>query len=37
MEVEIATARHRFEHGGHTHYFCCAGCHASFVADLERV
>jgi xanthine dehydrogenase accessory factor len=37
MEVEIATARHRFEHGGHTHHFCCAGCRASFVADLERV
>jgi len=37
MEVEIPNARHTFEHGGHTHYFCCAGCRTSFVADLERV
>ncbi|HEX3466970.1 MAG TPA: XdhC family protein [Candidatus Elarobacter sp.] len=37
MEVEVATARHHLEHGGHLHYFCCAGCRASFVADLERV
>jgi xanthine dehydrogenase accessory factor len=37
MEVEIANARHTFEHGGHTHYFCCAGCRTSFVTDLERV
>jgi xanthine dehydrogenase accessory factor len=37
MDVEIANARHRFDHDGHTHYFCSAGCRASFVADLERV
>ena len=37
MEVEIATAQHRLDHGGHTHYFCCAGCRASFAAEHERV
>lgn len=37
MDVEIANVRQRFDHDGHTHYFCSAGCRASFVADLERV
>ena len=36
MEVELATARHRFERGGHTHVFCSAGCRASFAADPVR-
>jgi xanthine dehydrogenase accessory factor len=30
MEVEIAGARHTFEHGGVTYYFCCPGCLATF-------
>ncbi len=36
MEVEVATARHRFEHEGRTYVFCCAGCRASFAADPVR-
>lgn len=36
MTVSVAGARHRFEHGGETHYFCCAGCQASFEASHEE-
>ncbi len=37
MEVEIATALHRIEHGGRTHVFCGAGCRASFAAEHQLV
>ena len=30
-EVEIATAKHAFEHQGTTYYFCCPGCRARFA------
>ncbi|HUN45978.1 MAG TPA: heavy metal translocating P-type ATPase [Stellaceae bacterium] len=33
MTVDIATAKHRAEHDGNTHYFCSAGCRAKFLAD----
>jgi heavy metal translocating P-type ATPase len=33
MSVDIATARHRFEHSGKTEFFCSAGCKAKFEAD----
>jgi len=33
MDVDPATARHRAEHDGRTHYFCSAGCRAKFAAD----
>lgn len=33
MTVEVATARFRSVHEGHTYYFCSAGCQASFEAD----
>jgi Cu+-exporting ATPase len=33
MDVDPATARHRSEHDGRTHYFCSAGCGAKFAAD----
>ncbi len=36
MEVDAATARHRFEHGGRTYVFCGAGCRAAFAADPVR-
>jgi xanthine dehydrogenase accessory factor len=36
MEVDIATARHRFEHGGRTYVFCGASCRAAFAADPVR-
>jgi Cu+-exporting ATPase len=36
MTVDPATARHRFEHGGATFHFCCAGCRGKFVADPDR-
>jgi xanthine dehydrogenase accessory factor len=35
MTVEVAGARHRAERGGETFYFCCAGCRATFEANLE--
>ena len=37
MEVEIETARHRFEFDGRTYYFCAAGCRAAFAADPAAV
>ena len=33
MEVDIEGARHRFELGDITYYFCCAGCRAEFARD----
>ena len=36
MTVDVASAQHRLERGGKTHYFCCAGCRASFAADAAR-
>ena len=36
MMVDIATAKHTFEHGGANYYFCCSGCRTKFAADPER-
>jgi P-type Cu+ transporter len=36
MSVNTATAKHRLEHGGASHYFCCAGCAEKFKADPEK-
>jgi len=36
MTVDVATARHRAEHGGTTFYFCCAGCQAEFERDPSK-
>ena len=36
MMVDIATAKHTFEHGGANYYFCCPGCRTKFAADPER-
>jgi xanthine dehydrogenase accessory factor len=36
MDVEVATARHRFDHGGKQYVFCCAGCRSGFAAEPER-
>ncbi|MDO8400547.1 MAG: heavy metal translocating P-type ATPase [Bradyrhizobium sp.] len=33
MTVDPATAKHRFDHEGKTHYFCSAGCRTKFAAD----
>ena len=33
MTVDPATAKHRFDHQGETHYFCSAGCRTKFAAD----
>ncbi|GAC1307788.1 MAG: heavy metal translocating P-type ATPase [Vulcanimicrobiaceae bacterium] len=33
MDVERATAEHRYDHRGATLFFCCAGCRKQFVAD----
>ncbi|MES2195458.1 MAG: heavy metal translocating P-type ATPase [Pseudomonadota bacterium] len=33
MTVDPATAKHRFDHQGETHYFCSAGCRIKFAAD----
>ena len=37
MEVDLAAAVHRIEHGGRTYAFCCAGCRASFAAEHQLV
>ena len=31
MTVDVATARYTAERDGETHYFCCAGCRATFL------
>jgi Cu+-exporting ATPase len=36
MAVDPGTTKHRAEHGGQTHYFCCDGCKAKFLADPAR-
>ena len=36
MDVETAGALYRLEREGHVHFFCCAGCRASFAADPAR-
>jgi Cu+-exporting ATPase len=33
MTVDPATAKHRFDYQGDTHYFCSAGCRTKFAAD----
>jgi len=35
MDVEVEGARHTFELGDRTYYFCCAGCRAEFASDPE--
>jgi Cu+-exporting ATPase len=36
MNVSLATAEWRAEHGGKTYVFCCDGCLASFQADPAK-
>ncbi|HEX6230871.1 MAG TPA: XdhC family protein [Actinomycetota bacterium] len=36
MTVEVATARYRTVHDGHTYYFCSAGCLQRFEEDPAR-
>jgi len=36
MTVDPATAQHRAEHAGKTHYFCSAHCRTKFLADPNR-
>ncbi|MGC2518173.1 MAG: heavy metal translocating P-type ATPase [Burkholderiales bacterium] len=36
MTVDIATAKHKHEHGGKTWYFCSRGCLEKFAADPGR-
>jgi xanthine dehydrogenase accessory factor len=36
MEVNIATARHTYDHEGQTYYFCCPGCQGRFVREQEK-
>src|ERR1039458_8837238 len=36
MNVNPATAKHVYEHGGKTYYFCCAGCVEKFKADPAK-
>jgi Cu+-exporting ATPase len=36
MKVEPATAKHRLEHAGESHYFCGAHCAQKFKADPEK-
>src|ERR1700693_2676311 len=36
MNVDPASAKHKFEHGGKAYYFCCAGCREKFRADPAR-
>jgi Cu+-exporting ATPase len=36
MSVDPATAKHRTDHAGETHYFCSAGCRTKFDADPAR-
>jgi len=37
MTVDPATAKHKAEHAGVTHYFCSAGCRAKFETDPAGV
>ena len=36
MTVDPNTAKHRFEYGGQTFYFCSAGCKTKFEADPQK-
>jgi Cu+-exporting ATPase len=36
MNVNPATAKHQYEHGGKNNYFCCAGCVEKFKADPAK-
>ena len=36
MTVDVADAMHTAQHGGHTFYFCCAGCQAEFEGEPSR-
>jgi Cu+-exporting ATPase len=36
MSVKPATTKHRLEHAGKLHYFCCARCAEKFKADPEK-
>ena len=36
MNVEPSTAKHRLDHAGKTHYFCCASCLEKFRAQPEQ-
>jgi Cu+-exporting ATPase len=36
MDVDPATARHRFDHAGKTYYFCGGGCLERFRSDPDR-
>src|ERR1700756_2057224 len=36
MQVDPASPRAKFEHGGRTYFFCCAGCAQKFEAAPEK-
>ncbi len=36
MDVDPATAKHRWEHAGKTYYFCCGGCLEKFRSTPDR-
>jgi len=36
MNVNPATAKHVYEHGGKNYYFCCASCAEKFKADPQK-
>ncbi|MGB8865719.1 MAG: heavy metal translocating P-type ATPase [Candidatus Sulfotelmatobacter sp.] len=36
MNVNPATAKHVYEHGGKNYYFCCASCEEKFKADPQK-
>jgi Cu+-exporting ATPase len=36
MTVDPHTAKHRYDHLGHTYYFCAAGCRTKFIADPDK-
>jgi P-type Cu+ transporter len=36
MNVNPATAKHVYDHGGKNYYFCCAGCVEKFKADPAK-
>ncbi len=36
MNVNPATAKHVYEHGGKNYYFCCGGCLEKFKADPAK-
>jgi len=36
MQVDPASARAKFEHGGKTYFFCCTGCAKKFEAAPEQ-